>query len=94
MLYSIAGLVLSLFVAGAAWCRSRSAGGYYEREVYGMQRTTHLRYGAISLVFAALFAVFVALHSKAAGIAALALYALIAVFYAASFLRGAAGPDE
>jgi hypothetical protein len=94
MLYAIAGLALSLLVAAAAWRRSRSAGGYYDREVYGMHRVTHLRYGAISLAFAAFFAVACVLHLAAAGIAALALYAVFAVFYAASFARGAAGPDE
>lgn len=94
MFYSIAGLALSLSVAVAAWRRSRSEGGYYDREVYAMQRTTHLRYGAISLAFAAFFAVALAMRLEPAGIVALALYAVIAVFYAASFLQGAADRDE
>lgn len=94
MLYCIAGLVLSLLVAAVAWRRSRSAGGYYDREVYAMRRATHLRYGAVSLAFAAFFAVSVALRLETAGIVALALYAVIAVFYAASFLQGASDSDE
>jgi len=34
------------------------------------------------------------MRSEAAGLAGLALYALIAVFYAASFLQGAPDRDE
>ena len=40
------------------------------------------------------FGATLALHAETAGIAGLALYALIAVFYAASFLRGASDSDE
>jgi len=94
MMYSIAGLVLALGVAAAAWQRSRSAGGFYDAQVYGMDRATHRRYCAISLGFAAFFALAYALHLYGAGIAALTLYVLVAVFYATSFLRGAADPDE
>ena len=86
--------MLALGVAAAAWQRSRSAGGFYDAQVYGMDRATHRRYGAISLGFAAFFALAYALHLYGAGIAALTLYALVAVFYATSFLRGAADADE
>ncbi len=94
MLYCIAGLALSLLVAAVALARSRSKGGYYDREVYGMRPSAHLRYAAISLAFAAFFAVAIAFGFEPAGIVALALYALIAVFYAASFAQGAADADE
>jgi hypothetical protein len=94
MIYNVAGLVLALCVAAIAWRRSRSAGGFYDREVYGMQAGTHRRYAIASLAFAALFAAAYAAHLPAAGIAGLALYALIAVLYAASFLQGAHDRDE
>ena len=92
MLYSAAGLVIACIIAIAAWRCSRSPGGFYDREVYGMSARVHRRYAALSLVFAVYFAIACALHLETAGIAGLALYAVIAVFYAASFLQGA--PDE
>jgi hypothetical protein len=92
MLYSAAGIVAACIVAVVAWQCSRSPGGFYDREAYGMTRGTHRRYGAVSLAFALYFAITYALHLDGAGIAGLALYALLAVFYAASFLQGA--PDE
>jgi len=54
----------------------------------------HRRYCTISLGFAAFFALAYALHLYGAGIGALTLYVLVAVFYASSFLRGAADADE
>lgn len=89
MLYSATGLVIAFIVAIAAWRCSRSPGGFYDREVYGMSASAHRRYAIVSLVFAVYFAIAFVLHLDAAGIAGLALYALIAVFYAASFLQGA-----
>ncbi|MGC9990888.1 MAG: hypothetical protein ABSD52_00655 [Candidatus Cybelea sp.] len=94
MLYSAAGLVLSLGIAAVAWRRSRTRGGYYDREVYGMKRATHVTYGAIGLAFALFFALALWLRLVSAGIAALALYAVIAVFYLSSFVRGASDFDE
>jgi len=90
MLYSAAGIVAECIVAVIGWRCSRSPGGFYDREVYGMTRGMHRRYAAASLAFALYFAIAYALHLDAAGIAGLALYALVAVFYAASFLQGAA----
>jgi hypothetical protein len=89
MLYSAAGIVVASIVAIAAWRCSRSPGGFYDRDVYGMSESAHRRYAVVSLAFAAYFAIAYVLHLDAAGIAGLALYALIAVFYAASFLQGA-----
>jgi hypothetical protein len=93
MNYTLVGLALSLGVAAFAWQRSRS-GGFYDREVYGMHAAVHRRFAIASLVFAAYFAAIYAMRSPSAGIAGLALYALIAVFYATSFLQGAHDPDE
>jgi hypothetical protein len=89
VIWSVAGLVLAASVAVAAWRCSRSRGGFFAREVYAMDAATHRRYALVSLLFAAFFAVTYARGLASAGIAGLALYALVAVFYAASFAQGA-----
>ena len=94
MAYTIGGLVLALGITIAAALRSRSAGGFYAEQWYGMSAAVHRRYAAVSLAFAAFFAVAYAYRLTTAGIAGLALYALIAVFYLSSFLRGAPDRDE
>lgn len=88
-MWSLVGLGLALAVGAAAWRRSRAPGGFFDREVYAMNAATHRRYTFVSLAFALYFAVTYARGFEAAGIAGLALYAVIAVFYAASFLQGA-----
>lgn len=88
-MWSIVGLILALLVAAVAWKASRAPGGFYEREVYAMDATVHRRYAFLSLAFALYFAIVYGMHRDAAGIAGLTLYALIAVLYATSFLRGA-----
>jgi hypothetical protein len=94
MIYNVAGVALALGVAAIAWARSRSAGGFYDRELYGMDAAAHRRYAIASLAFAAYFAAAYVARSAAAGIAGLALYAVVAVLYVASFLQGARDPDE
>lgn len=89
MMWSLIGLVLALLVAGTAWRASRTAGGFYDRETYALDAPAHRRYATASLLFAAYFAATYALGLHAAGIVGLALYALVAIFYATSFLRGA-----
>lgn len=88
-MWCVVGLILALIVAAIAWRSSRAPGGFYDREVYAMDATAHRRYALLSLAFALYFAIAYVLHREAAGIAGLALYALVAVFYATSFLRGA-----
>ncbi|HYL26539.1 MAG TPA: hypothetical protein VEW74_01825 [Candidatus Nitrosotalea sp.] len=88
-MWSIVGLVLALAVGAAAWGRSRTPGGFFDREVYAMNAAAHRRYAFVSLAFALYFTVAYARGFDAAGIAGLALYAVVAVFYAASFLQGA-----
>lgn len=88
-MWSIGGLLLALALAATAWRSSRAPGGFYDREIYAMDTRAHRRYAAVSLVFALFFAATYAFRRDSAGIAGLALYALIAVFYATSFLRGA-----
>jgi hypothetical protein len=89
MMWSIVGLVVSLGVGAIAWRSSRAPGGFYDREIYAMDSTAHRRYAVVSAAFALYFTTAYLLHRETAGIAGLALYALIAVFYATSFLRGA-----
>ncbi len=83
-----AALVVGVF----AFWRSRTPGGFHDRETYGMEASVHLRYAIVSLSFAAYFGATYATGHETAGILGLALYALIAVFYATSFFQGA--PDE
>jgi hypothetical protein len=87
--WSVVGIALALAVAAAALRCSRSPGGFYDRTIYGMDAGAHRRYFWTSLAFAAYFAVTYVRGLETAGIVGLALYALIAVFYATSFLRGA-----
>ena len=82
-------IAVPLLVAALAWKSSRAPGGFYEREVYAMDSSVYRRYFFLSLGFALYFAIVYGMHRDAAGIAGLALYALIAVLYATSFLRGA-----
>ena len=88
-MWSAVGLILALVVGAFAWRSSRAPGGFYVREIYTMDSKAHRRYAFLSLAFAVYFAIAYALHREAAGIAGLTLYALIAVFYLTSFLRGA-----
>jgi len=94
MIWCLAGLIVALGIAAVAWNRSRSAGGFYDREIYGMNSGTHRRYMAVSLAFAAYFAAAYARGVATAGIAGLALYGVIAIIYATSFLQGAPDRDE
>jgi hypothetical protein len=80
-MWSLIGAILALASAAAAWLRSRRRGGFYDLETYGMSVQTHRRYAAVFAAFALYFA-------------GLALYALVAVFYATSFLQGAPDRDE
>ncbi|HEY1977230.1 MAG TPA: hypothetical protein VGG89_11815 [Candidatus Baltobacteraceae bacterium] len=87
-------MALALFLAGVAFVRSRSRGGYYDAELYGMVPSTHRRYAAVSLAFAFFFAIALALRAEPAGIVLLSVYAVIALLYLTSFLRGYADTDE
>jgi hypothetical protein len=94
MAYTIGGLIFALAVAAAAALSSRWARGTYAAQWYGMDANAHQRYALISLAFAAFFTVAYLRGLFTAGIAGLALYALIAVIYLTSFLRGAPDRDD
>ena len=93
-MWSLIGAILALASAAAAWLRSRGRGGFYDLETYGMSVRTHRGYAALFAAFALYFAAVFALGREPAGIAGLALYALVAVLYATSFLQGAPDRDE
>lgn len=92
-MWNIGGLALALFIAGVAFLRSRTRGGYYDAELYGMLPPSHRRYAGISLAFALFFAIAWVLRAQTAGLIALAIYAVIALLYVTSFLRGYADND-
>jgi hypothetical protein len=95
MIWDLVLAVASLLLAGAAYTRSRRAGGFYDAEVYGMTPTAHRRYAAIALAFAlAFFAVAVWSPRSAATIWLGAAFVLFAVMYVTSFLRGATESDD
>jgi hypothetical protein len=92
-MWNIGGLALALVIAGIAFLRSRTRGGYYDAELYGMVPSIHRRYAAVSLAFAFFFGAAWILRLQGAGLVALAIYALIALLYLTSFLRGYADND-
>lgn len=93
-MWNVVGLALALTIAGIAISRSKTRGGYYDAEVYGMLPSTHQRYAAVSLAFAFFFGLTLALHAGPAGVAGLSAFAVVALLYLTSFLRGYADVDE
>lgn len=90
----ITGLVLALLAAAFAWRRSTLApANYYERDVYGMTPRSHRRYALVMLVFAVAFALGYFVRALPAVIV-MGVFAVVAILYAASFVRGASGEDE
>ena len=94
IVWSSIGIALAVALAAIAWHRSRASGGFYDAGVYAMTARTHRAYALAGLAFALFFACTLALHNDGAGIAGLAAYAVVAIFYAASFLRGASDDDQ
>jgi len=93
MWWSIAGTIAALIVAVLAIGRSRSAGGYYDTEVYGMTPVAHRRYATIAVGFAIFFLAMIALHATTIAWAGLAAFTIFAIFYLTSFLRGFSDDD-
>ena len=87
-MYATLGLGLSLIVITVALLRSNNRrANYYERDVYAMTARTHRAYIGVSLLFTALFAAAL-VTTGLPTVPLLAVYALIAIFYFASFARG------
>ena len=93
-MWNVVGIALALSIAAIAIVRSRTRGGYYDSQLYGMVPETHRRYAIISLAFALFFGVSYAFRAETAGLVALAIYAVIALLYLTSFIRGYADNDE
>jgi len=87
------GLIASLLTAAFAWNRSRSGGGYYDTQVYEMTARTHRSVALAALAFAAIFAATFALHGESIAVATLGIFVTGAIFYGASFLRGASDDE-
>jgi hypothetical protein len=82
------GLIVSSVLAVGAGLRSRAPAGEFDGEVYGMTPAAHRRYAAAGVVLAGLFA----LAFIVPGIPVIPMLAVAiatAIFYAASFVRGA-----
>jgi hypothetical protein len=92
--WSFVGLGIACSMAVIAWQRSRKPGGFYDADVYALTPRSHRAYALTFLAFAIFFAIAIALRQVTPGVAALALLVLAAVFYAASFLRGASDADD
>lgn len=85
----------SLLLAGVAYLRSRTAGGFYDAQVYGMTPDSHRRYALFAMLFAiALFAVAWWWPRGSATIWLGAAFVLFAVMYITSYLRGASESDD
>ncbi|HKU82148.1 MAG TPA: hypothetical protein VJP76_08265 [Candidatus Tumulicola sp.] len=93
-MWSSIGIALAVALAAIAWRRSRVPGGYYDAGVYAMTARIHRAYAIAGLAFALFFSAALALHRDGAGIAGLAAYAVVAIFYATSFLQGASDDDR
>lgn len=93
-MWSSIGIALAVALAAIAWRRSRVAGGFYDAGIYAMTPRTHRAYAVAGLAFALFFAIALAVHADGAGIAGLAAYAVVAIFYVTSFLRGASDDER
>jgi hypothetical protein len=93
-MWNLIGVAAALGIAITAWLRSRAAGGFYAAGVYGMSSGIHRRYAIAGLAFAACFALAFAFHATDLGLAGLAVFAVIAILYLSSFVRGASDYHE
>jgi hypothetical protein len=94
MAWSIAGVLLSLALAVFALTRSRTPGGFYDAEIYGMTPVSHRRYALVAVCFALVFAATLALHAGALALWTFAAMTVVAVLYLSSFLRGFTEDDD
>lgn len=93
MIWSVLGVAGSGIIAIFAMLRSRSPGGYYDTDVYGMTPASHRTYAWVAIAF---FGAFVFTRLFGAGTISFYIFAafvLFALFYLTSFLRGAHEDD-
>ncbi len=93
-MWNLIGAAVALFTTALAWRQSRAPGGFYAEGVYGMGPSVHRRYALASLAFAIAFGIALALHATFAGLVVLAVYAVVAILYYSSFVRGASDYHE
>jgi hypothetical protein len=93
MWWTIGGALSAVIIAVVAFLRSRSPGGYYDAEVYGMTPAAHRRYATIACIFAIFFIAMIVLGARTVALAGLAAFTIFAVFYLTSFLRGFSDDD-
>jgi len=70
-----------------------STTSFYANQVYTITARDHLRFAVASTIVAFVF-VFSRLFFDVITVPLLALYAVLAILYGASFVRGATGEDE
>ena len=93
MNWNVLGLVTSGIIALFALKRSRTPGGYYDTDVYGMTPVTHRTYAAVAGAFFAAFIFTCLSRASTIGFYLFAAFVLFALFYVTSFLRGAHEDD-
>ncbi|HTA39895.1 MAG TPA: hypothetical protein VK760_12505 [Candidatus Acidoferrales bacterium] len=93
-MWNLIGVAVALFTTVLAWRQSHAPGGFYAESVYGMRPEHHRRYAAVSLAFAVASAIAFAFHATFAGLVILGVYAVIAILYYSSFVRGASDHHE
>jgi len=91
-MWRLAGLLLAITSAAFALGRARARGGFYDREVYGLTPAAHRRYALIFAAAAIYFAAALALRALP-DVVPLGALAALAIFYAASFVRGASDDE-
>ncbi len=93
MIWGVLGVVVSGIIALFALQRSRTPGGYYDTDVYGMTPATHRTYATTAGAFFAAFIFTCLLRAGTIGFYLFAAFVLFALFYLTSFLRGAHEDD-
>jgi len=73
--------------------RSRTAGGYYDTDVYGMTPAAHRTYAASAFAFFIAFIFTWWFRASTIAFYLFAAFVLFALFYLTSFLRGAHEDD-
>ena len=86
--YAAAGLAGSLTLAVLAWLRSTATSRNAYADGYGMTAATHRRYAIAGALFAVVFGVLATAGRGSLAAFALAPFVVVALLYAASFVRG------
>lgn len=93
MTFSVLGLAGAGIIAIFAALRSRTPGGYYDADVYGMTPSAHRTYATVAIAFFVAFIFTCLFRAGTIGFYLFAAFVLFALFYLTSFLRGAHEDD-